>query len=68
MRNESARAAHLHNHSQWNRHPSLCHPERSRGLPECETNLHALLISTTTLNGGATLPFVIPSVAEGSAV
>ena len=43
------------------RHSPLCHPERSRGI--CSP-----LNQQSNLNGSATLPFVIPSEAEGSAV
>ena len=45
----------------WKRHPSLCHPERSRGI--C-SSLH----QPPDAHGSDTLPFVIPSAAEGSAV
>jgi hypothetical protein len=59
------------NHSRWKRRPPLCHPEQQTCLRQVEGEMNELceaVTTTITPNGRVTLPFVIPSAAEGSAV
>jgi hypothetical protein len=51
--------------------PPLCHPEQVTCLRQVErrmNNIHGMVASTTTFKQSATLPFVIKSEAEESAV